>query len=964
MPESESALRKKCIELSPSSNNTSSKASSAVVVAAAAVASPPNRCSSQNQTKNNNNNNNHSSSNNNINKKNKHKTINNNNNHQIKECKRNGMKNNLYKGSDSSSSKSANFGENIDDDDNDDDDDDGDKFQATNVTTTAAATATTQIQTELASSDGPLNFVESVENCAKSNTIDLDADCDKSNSNLEHAPLIQLSPNKSITLVKQNSTSLIFTKKDVNPVVHRKRITLVRSAGTHSNSEVSTTAATVNSATGSDDDVPIISYTNESIQSSKKRHSYHWQLDTHGQSAADKIKRKQIKSWYAVIGTSSVRESSFDSDAQESLQSSTHEFHSNGLNTTTMAAAAAAATATAVSEEQEIDPHVLAAATGTATPKFNRFELLLKSLNLVGRKASREMPTIASSVSTSAINSSNSNSNSSSSCSSSCNSCCTTQTQQPTSNGSTKTIGRDSLNDINAMRSQQRYSADDSISCASRSDELNQPLLPPSSIQSPEIKISRTPSAHNLTTSLFRNDKCLMSTSSASTTSLNAAVHQRLWSVVPLLRREGSCASLNQQNIKPLIHQQQRSDAGLKKCETVSALTHSQTTASFEPIKARNRLRQSPSVATCSRCSSILSLAANGSRYSLNIANGGFVAIKNNLEKSASIRSDVNKADQISLMRSSITSLNASSSQQIACKLCLADVAMDKMVKIHQCSCLFCIDCMKAYVEFEILEGAYDISCPDAQCSYQGIMDIEQDIATLASHDLLEKHKRFRLNREIELDKNRTWCPRAGCETVCFVEPKAKEKGIAGQSGSLMSLVPVAVKCPTCIEEFCSSCKKAWHPLITCEENTRRLAANGTDDSIGIPFNTDLIKCCPMCGVPIEKDEGCAQMMCKRCKHVFCWYCLASLDDDFLLRHYDKGPCKNKLGHSRASVVWHRAQVIGIFASFGILLLVASPLLLLAAPCIVCCKCRACSTKLDDVDNDFDDPNNGTQSNR
>lgn len=71
--------------------------------------------------------------------------------------------------------------------------------------------------------------------------------------------------------------------------------------------------------------------------------------------------------------------------------------------------------------------------------------------------------------------------------------------------------------------------------------------------------------------------------------------------------------------------------------------------------------------------------------------------------------------------------------------------------------------------------------------------------------------------------------------------------------------------------------------------------------------------------------------------------------DDFLLRHYDKGPCKNKLGHSRASVIWHRTQVIGIFAGFGILLLVASPLLLLAAPCIVCCKCRVCNagTKLE-----------------
>lgn len=27
------------------------------------------------------------------------------------------------------------------------------------------------------------------------------------------------------------------------------------------------------------------------------------------------------------------------------------------------------------------------------------------------------------------------------------------------------------------------------------------------------------------------------------------------------------------------------------------------------------------------------------------------------------------------------------------------------------------------------------------------------------------------------------------------------------------------------------------------------------------------------------------------------------------MRHYDKGPCRNKLGHSRASVMWNRTQV-------------------------------------------------------
>lgn len=263
--------------------------------------------------------------------------------------------------------------------------------------------------------------------------------------------------------------------------------------------------------------------------------------------------------------------------------------------------------------------------------KYNRFEQLLK--NLVGRKVSREptnvTTTIASSLSTSAIIGNSVVSKSHTSNNTYDGRKASTATAAPTIVATTSSSSSSTYSSNDTVIS-RKYSAsgDDTISCASRcddyaaADQLNQPLL----VASPEIKISRTPSVHNL----FRNDKCLMSTSSASTTSLNATVHQRLWSVVPLLRREGSCASLNQNaSTKPLIHQ--RSDVLLKKCETVSALTHSQTTSNFEPIKARNRLRQSPSVATCSRCSSILSLAANGSRYSLNIANGGFVAIKSNL---------------------------------------------------------------------------------------------------------------------------------------------------------------------------------------------------------------------------------------------------------------------------------------------------------------------------------------------
>lgn len=53
---------------------------------------------------------------------------------------------------------------------------------------------------------------------------------------------------------------------------------------------------------------------------------------------------------------------------------------------------------------------------------------------------------------------------------------------------------------------------------------------------------------------------------------------------------------------------------------------------------------------------------------------------------------------------------------------------------------------MRAYVEFEIAEGAYDISCPDAQCPSQGILR-QEEIKRLAGANLYEKHVKYRLNR-------------------------------------------------------------------------------------------------------------------------------------------------------------------------------------------------------------------------
>lgn len=276
--------------------------------------------------------------------------------------------------------------------------------------------------------------------------------------------------------------------------------------------------------------------------------------------------------------------------------------------------------------------------------KYNRFEQLLK--NLVGRKVSRETATAKLSMTTATS---------------------PTAPPPPLFSRQSSTISTDANQYLDATTINRKSSGD--------IDAKPNHII----FSSPDIEVNRTPSVTNL---LRSDNHLLVDSASASTTSLNSTVQRKLWNVMPLLRREDSCTSLYQNSTKPLIHQHHKAApmAGLKKCETVLTLSHSQTTSNFEPIKAQNRLRHSQTIATCSRCSSILSLAANGSRYSLNLANGGgFIAINNNNNAASS-------SDKATLLNLS------SPSAAISCKLCLCDANDENVTTIQQCGCKFCTD--------------------------------------------------------------------------------------------------------------------------------------------------------------------------------------------------------------------------------------------------------------------------------
>uniref|UniRef100_A0A8C7EYF9 RBR-type E3 ubiquitin transferase n=1 Tax=Neovison vison TaxID=452646 RepID=A0A8C7EYF9_NEOVI len=260
----------------------------------------------------------------------------------------------------------------------------------------------------------------------------------------------------------------------------------------------------------------------------------------------------------------------------------------------------------------------------------------------------------------------------------------------------------------------------------------------------------------------------------------------------------------------------------------------------------------------------------------------------------------------------------------VTCKLCLCELSLDKMTTLRECRCLFCT--WVPLPSYRVQLGS-TVALPHNFC-LSGMASL---IASLVPVDQFQLYQRLKFEREVHLDPHRTWCPVADCQTVCPVASTDP-----GQ--------PVQVECPSCHLKFCSCCKDAWHAEVSCRDSqpivlpTEHRALFGTDAEAPI-------KQCPVCRVYIERNEGCAQMMCKNCKHTFCWYCLQNLDNDIFLRHYDKGPCRNKLGHSRASVMWNRTQVVGILVGLGIIALVTSPLLLLASPCIICCVCKSCRGK-------------------
>ncbi|CAF4158091.1 unnamed protein product [Adineta steineri] len=192
----------------------------------------------------------------------------------------------------------------------------------------------------------------------------------------------------------------------------------------------------------------------------------------------------------------------------------------------------------------------------------------------------------------------------------------------------------------------------------------------------------------------------------------------------------------------------------------------------------------------------------------------------------------------------------------------------------------------------------------------------ENEIRSLLDNLQFQLYNKLLLDHEVTNDPQRFYCPHVDCGHILIISHKR------------------SMTCTKCQTKICLKCRCQWHPNERCS-NLLKLCEMKIHENI---------KYCPRCHFLLERVAGCAQIICANCKHTFCWYCLKSLNNDFFLLHFERGPCRNRLGHSRLSLFLHRLMMLSLIVLFIILLIICAPLLILLAPLLICFRYKQLKT--------------------
>ncbi|KAF2109151.1 hypothetical protein BDV96DRAFT_472576, partial [Lophiotrema nucula] len=169
-----------------------------------------------------------------------------------------------------------------------------------------------------------------------------------------------------------------------------------------------------------------------------------------------------------------------------------------------------------------------------------------------------------------------------------------------------------------------------------------------------------------------------------------------------------------------------------------------------------------------------------------------------------------------------------------------------------------CRRCLRTWIESEWKAKMWDqLKCPECKAQMQFA-----DVKAAAPSHILKRYERLSSRAAMEAIPGFRWCIAKGCKS--------------GQVHDEGYLTP-RFRCVACKASHCVVHEVKWHKGETCAEYDYR-----TDQSLKKAENEaskkliqQMAKKCPGCKWNIEKHDGCDHMTCSKCRHQFCWICLA-----------------------------------------------------------------------------------------
>jgi hypothetical protein len=200
---------------------------------------------------------------------------------------------------------------------------------------------------------------------------------------------------------------------------------------------------------------------------------------------------------------------------------------------------------------------------------------------------------------------------------------------------------------------------------------------------------------------------------------------------------------------------------------------------------------------------------------------------------------------------------------EVICNLCASngnecEIPLDKVTSRCESTRTVCERCMERHILQCVEKSHFAISCVCVSRGCSQVLGFE-DVRKYASKELFSRYDQGLLHSVLERNPEFCWCARAGCGS--------------GQLHIRRAQHPV-MRCHACSFKTCFTHHCEWHQGRTCREYDTDARRSDEVGLLQLLQNKARFQTCPACHNGVEKRGGCDHMTC-RCKHEFCWRCLA-----------------------------------------------------------------------------------------